>query len=184
MNRVKSRNFLILCHLFMAALIAPMFVMLAYSGFNYLIDNEGGTTETALTIPATVQIDPDAPDIEDTVRRVLVANELSPNFEYLRMREGSITTRPTSTDFVQFSEEDGAWSATLNEPDLQYRLMELHKGHGPEKFKIYQIVAAVALFLIVIGGVLVGLLAKAYRTKTIATTIVGTIAFALLAFVI
>ncbi len=54
----------------------------------------------------------------------------------------------------------------LHEPSLQYRMMELHKGHGPEKFKIYQIAAGIALFLVVIGGLVVGLLAKAYRAKT------------------
>ena len=184
MNRVKSRNFLILCHLFMASLIAPAFVLVAITGFNYLIGNKGEAVETPLTIPAQIALDPDAPDVEDQVRAILAANNLPQDFEYLRMREGSITTRPTSRDFVQFSEEDGAWSATLNEPNLQYRMMELHKGHGPEKFKIYQIVAAVALFFIVIGGLAVGLMANAYRTKTLVSVIMGTVVFALLAFVI
>ena len=184
MNRVKSRNFLILCHLFMASLIAPAFILVAITGFNYLIGNKGETAETALTIPAGTAIDPDAADVEDTIRSVLTANDLPTDFEYLRMRDGSITTRPTSTDFVAFEEEDGVWSATLNQPNLQYRMMELHKGHGPEKFKIYQMVAAAALFFIILGGLAVGLMAKAYRTKTIASTIVGTIAFVLLAFVI
>ncbi len=184
MNRVKSRNFLILCHLFLASLIAPMFILVAYTGFNYLIDIKGETVETPLIVPATAMLDPDASDIEDTVRGILRANDLSDDFEYLRTREGSITTRPTSQDFVTLEEQDGVWTGTLHSPDLQYSLMELHKGHGPEKFKIYQIVAAVALFLIVIGGLAVGLMAKAYRTKTIISTVIGTIAFALLAFVI
>ncbi|MGB7409490.1 MAG: hypothetical protein WA908_13380 [Pontixanthobacter sp.] len=184
MNRVKSRNFLILCHLFMASLIAPTFVLVAITGFNYLIGNKGETVETPLVMPAQTRIDPDAPNVEEQVRSVLEANDLPTDFEYLRMREGSITTRPTSRDFVAFAEEDGVWSATLNEPNLQYRMMELHKGHGPEKFKIYQMVAAAALFFIILGGLAVGLMAKAYRTKTIASTIVGTVAFALLAFVI
>ncbi|MGB3738882.1 MAG: hypothetical protein WA948_05950 [Pontixanthobacter sp.] len=184
MNRVKSRNFLILCHLFMASLIAPAFILVAITGFNYLIGNKGETVETALTIPAGTAIDPDAADVEDTIRGVLAANDLPTGFEYLRMREGSITTRPTSTDFVAFEEKDGVWSATLNEPNLQHRMMELHKGHGPEKFKIYQMVAAAALFFIILGGLAVGLMSKAYRTKTVASTIIGTVAFALLAFVI
>lgn len=63
-------------------------------------------------------------------------------------------------------------------------MMELHKGHGPQAFKIYQMIAAIALFLIVIGGLAVGLLAPAYRGKTIASAAVGTLAFILLAWVI
>ena len=184
MSRVKTRNFLILCHLFMASLIAPAFILVSITGFNYLIGNKGETVQTTLIVPQNVQIDPDATDIEHRVRQVLAANDLPQDFEYLRMRDGSITTRPTSRDFVQLSEEDGEWSATLEEPNLQYRMMELHKGHGPEKFKIYQMVAAAALFFIIIGGTVVGLMAKAYRTKIIGSVIVGTVVFALLAFVI
>lgn len=184
MNRPKTRNFLILCHLFLAALVAPLFMLVAITGFNYLTGTKGETVETALTLPAGATFDPDAPTIEDDVRAVLAANDLPTDFEYLRIRPGSITTRPTSEDFVVLSEEEGVWSATLNEPSLQYAMMELHMGHGPEKFKIYQIIAAIALVLIVIGGLVVGLMAPAYRNKTLGSLVFGSIVFALLAFVI
>lgn len=184
MSRPKTRNFLILCHLLLAGLLAPLFILVAITGGLYLYGNKGETVETALTIPAGTVIVADAPDVEDTVRSILAANDLDSDFEYLRTGSGSITTRPTSTDFVSFSEVDGVWSATLNEPNLQYRMMELHKGHGPQAFKIYQMIAAIALFLIVIGGLAVGLLAPAYRGKTIASAAVGTLAFILLAWVI
>lgn len=184
MSSPKTRNLLVLCHLFLAALIAPLFILVAITGFNYLTGNKGETVETALVVPAGTMLDQDAPSIEDDVRVILAANDLPTDFEYLRMRPGSITTRPTSTDFVVLNDNDGVWTATLNQPNLQYRMMELHKGHGPEKFKTYQIIAAIALFLIVIGGLLVGLLSRAYRKKTIGSLIVGVIVFALLAFVI
>lgn len=184
MSRVKIRNLLVLCHLFLAALIAPLFILLAMTGFNYLTGNKGETVETALTIPAGTRLEPESATIEDDVRAVLKANDLPTDFEYLRTGSGSITTRPTSREFVAFKEEDGVWSAALNQPNLQYRMMELHKGHGPEKFKIYQIIAAIALFLIVIGGVAVGLMAPGYRKKTLGSLVVGVAAFVLLAFVI
>ena len=184
MSSPKTRNFLILCHLFAASLLAPMFVLVAITGANYLLDIKGETMETPLSIPQDLVIDQDASDIEDTVRAVMAANDLPGDFEYLRMREDSITTRPTSRDFVVLEQADGVWSATMHEPSLQYRMMELHKGHGPEKFKIYQIAAGIALFLVVIGGLTVGLMAKAYRAKTIYATVAGSAVFVLLAFVI
>ena len=184
MNSAKTRNFLVLCHLFLAALVAPLFFLVSMTGFNYLTGTKGETVETALTVAAGTQLDPDSATIEDDVREILAANDLPTNFEYLKIRSGSITTRPTSRNFVEFSESDGVWTAALHEPSLQYRMMELHKGHGPEKFKIYQTVAAIALFLIVIGGLLVGLLAPIYRNKTIGSLIVGTIFFVLLAFIL
>ncbi|MXO89775.1 hypothetical protein [Pontixanthobacter aquaemixtae] len=184
MVKPKTRNLLILAHLLFASFLAPMFILVAITGFNYLSGTKGETVETALTVPEGITIDAESDTIEDTVREVLTANDLPTDFEYLRMRPGSITTRPTSTDFVVLEEEEGVWSATLHEPSLQYRMMELHMGHGPEKFKIYQTIAAVALLFIILGGLLVGLLAPAYRKKTIGAAALGTATFALLAFVI
>lgn len=184
MSRAKTRNFLVLGHLLAAGLLAPLFILVAITGGLYLNDYKGETVETALTMPAEIEIVEDAPDLEDTVRKILAANDLPQDFEYLRMRPGSITTRPTSTDFVVLEQEGEVWTATLNQPNLQYRMMELHKGHGPELFKIYQIFAAIALFLVVLGGLTVGLMAPAYRNKTIGSFVVGGAAFVLLAFIV
>jgi hypothetical protein len=185
MNPVKTRNFLITCHLLLAGLLAPLFLLVAITGGLYLIGEKGEVTETALQTSADLRLDPDTETIEADVRSVLAANDLATDFEYLRMRPGSITTRPTTRDYVVLKEgDDGAWSASLNEPNFLYSMIELHKGHGPQAFKTYQIGAAISLFLVVLGGLLVGLLAPAYRKKTIASAAVGTLAFILLAFVI
>ncbi len=184
MSRAKTRNFLVLGHLLFAGLLAPMFILVAITGGLYLYGNKGETVETALQVPAAIEIVQDAPDVEDKVRAVLAANDLPQDFQYLRMRPDSITTRPTSREFVVLEKDGDVWSATLHKPNLQYRMMELHKGHGPELFKLYQIFTAIALFFIILGGVAVGLLAPAYRNKTIGSVIVGTLAFVLLAFVV
>ncbi|GAA4043930.1 PepSY domain-containing protein [Parerythrobacter jejuensis] len=184
MSRAKTRNFLVVCHLLLAGLLAPLFFLVAVTGGLYLWGNKGETVETALSVPAEIAIQQDAPDVEDSVRAVLAANDLPTDFEYLRMRPGSITTRPTSRDFVVLTDEDGQWSAALHQPNLQYRMMELHKGHGPQMFKWYQIFAAISLFLVVFGGLIVGFMAPGYRNKTIGSLAFGTIVFVLLAFVL
>ncbi|MXO87065.1 hypothetical protein GRI38_13605 [Altererythrobacter aurantiacus] len=182
MVKPKTRNIFVLFHLFAASLLAPMFLMVAITGANYLLGFEGETRETPISLPVGMTFDAEADDTEEKVRSVLSTNELPADFDYLRTRPGSITTRPTSRDYVQFTEEDGVWSATLYEPNLQYSFMELHKGHGPQLFRTYQIVAGIVLFLVTIGGLVVGLMAKTYRRKTIYSTIGGTLVFAALAF--
>ena len=184
MSSAKTRNFLVLGHLLTAGLLAPLFILVAITGGNYLIGNKGGTVETALAMPANLTINPDSATLEDDVRSVLVANDLPTNFEYLKIRSGSITTRPTSRDYVMLEQEGDTWTATLHEPSLQHRMMELHMGHGPQKFKTYQIFAAIALFLVVLGGLAVGLMSSAYRNKTIGSLAIGTLVFVLLAFII
>lgn len=184
MSKAKTRNFLVKCHLWAAGLLAPLFLLVAYTGGAYLLDFKGEVEETPLTVPAGIALDPESPTVENDVRKVLAANQLDITFDYLRMGGDSITTRPTSRNFVSFErDEAGAWTATLNEPDLQYSLIELHKGHGPQLYRYYQILAAVVLFLVVLGGLIVGWLAPGYRRATTIGLSTGTAAFVLLAFV-
>lgn len=179
----KVRNVLVLFHLLAAGLLAPLFILVAVTGGLYLSDVKGETVEMPLTIPAEITIDQEAEDVEAQVGAVLEANGIGQGFEYLRMRPGSITTRPTSREYVVLTENDDAvWSAALHRPNLNYRLMELHKGHGPQLFRIYQIVAAVMLCLVVFGGLAVGFLAKGYRRKTIGSLSAGVVIFVALGF--
>jgi hypothetical protein len=180
----KRRNLLILIHLYLAATLAPLFVLVAITGGLYLADFKPETKQTALSLPAGTRFDPESPQLEAQVAAVLAKQGLDIGFEYLRTRPGSIITRPTTRTYVEFSQEDSGWSATLHEPDLHYAALELHKGHGPGWFKIYQIGAAIALFLVVLGGLLVGLLAKAYRRQTVTAFTLGTAAFAVLGFLL
>lgn len=182
MSKAGTRNFLVECHLWAAGLLAPLFILVAYTGAAYLLDFKGEVKETGLALPAGTTLDPDSPTIEEDVRRILAANRLDIEFDYLRMGGDSITTRPTSRDFVSFRQTDGEWTATLNQPNLQYALIELHKGHGPALYRWYQVLAAVVLFLVVLGGLAVGWMAPAYRRATGIGLGVGTLTFGLLAF--
>ncbi len=182
MSRTKARNWLILAHLLMASALAPAFLLVAITGAMDSAGIEAELRETELLMPTGVSIDPDSSTIKRDVEDVLSANGLATNFESLRIKPDLITTRPTSRDFVRIKKADGEWTVTLNQPDLQYRMMELHKGHGPAAFKTYLITAGIALFLVILGGLVVGLMAKPYRSKTSAAFAAGTAVFAVLAF--
>ncbi|WP_160604348.1 hypothetical protein [Pontixanthobacter aquaemixtae] len=168
----------------MASALAPAFLLVAVTGAMKLAGVEAELAESDLSIPAGIVIDPDSPDVDQTVIEVLAANDLPTHFESLRVTPDLITTRPTSRSFVRLRNTDGEWGATLNQPDLQYSLMELHKGHGPAWFKLYQIIAGIALFLVITGGLAVGLMAKPYRRKTAGAFIFGTAIFAALAWLV
>jgi uncharacterized iron-regulated membrane protein len=184
MSKAKTRNFLVKCHLWAAGLLAPLFILVAYTGAAYLLDFKGEVKGTPLALPAGTVLDPESPTVEADVRKLLAANGLDTGFDYLRMGDDSITTRPTSREFVTFERTDGQWSATLNQPNLQYSLIELHKGHGPALYRYYQILAAVVLFLVVLGGLIVGWMAPGYRRATSIGLGAGTVTFGVLAFVL
>jgi len=150
-NTLKLRRILTQVHLYMAGFLAPAFLLVGITGGMDLAGFEAKTSQTPIVIAQEIVLDFDSP------------------------------TRPTSRTFALFEKTPNGIKATLNEPNLQYSMMELHKGHGPGIFRTYQIIAAIALFLVVIGGLAVGLLAKVYRMPTLISAIIGTIGFAILA---
>ncbi len=184
MNQVKARSTITLLHLFAATLLAPFFILVAITGGLYVSDIKPETKETELKLNTPITLDADSPTLDDDVKKILSDNDIDLKFEYLRNRGSSITTRPTSRDYIVFKQDDDSWSATLNEPNFHYSMMELHKGHGPTLFKKYQIVAGIALFMIMMSGLFIGFISKAYRMKTIISTAIGTAIFMILAFLV
>ncbi len=51
-----------------------------------------------------------------------------------------------------FKVTEGSMQATRAVPDLQKRLIELHKGHGPLAFKWLQRVTAIGLIFAMLAG--------------------------------
>lgn len=183
MNPLKLRRLLIQIHLYLAGFLAPVFILVAVTGAMYLGGIKGSTTKTPITLPAGTVLNADAPTAEADVKAALEAAGVNVRFEYLRGGGDRFMTRPTTRDYVTFSKgEDGFTQATLESPSLAYKLIELHKGHGPQLYRKYQLLAGIILFLVVIGGLVVGVLAKNYRKPTLISTAIGTVLFFVLAF--
>jgi len=181
-NAVRLRRILVTIHLYAAALLAPAFLLVAISGGLYLADVKGKTQETPLALGADTRFDTSSPTFENDVRAFLKARQIDVDFEYIRTRGDSFTTRPTSRTHVDFEQKGGQLTAKLVEPDLLYAMLEIHMGHGPRIYRSYGVLAGLALFIIVIGGLVIGLLSPAYRKPTIISTAAGAGLFCWLAF--
>ena len=183
MDTVKARRLLILLHLFAAAFLAPVFLLVAISGGLHLLGGFDKLKTENIPLPAGASLDFKSKTLEQDVRDLLAETGIDADFEYIRNRGTTIQLRPTSRPYYVFTQSQNGLEATLNTPNLQNGLMELHKGHGPGIFKIYQKFVALGLMLVVLGGLFVGLLAPAYRRKTLVTFALGFFLFWLLAFV-
>lgn len=184
MNKTKLRNLLVLIHLYTASVLVPFILMVAVTGALKAARIDAEVVSSPIVLPATASLDFKSPSIEDDIRALLKQADIDIEFEYVRGRGNGLMTRPTSRPFVQFSQTPNGLTAKLQKPNLHYRLFELHKGHGPTWFRYYQIFAGIGLFLIVLGGVVVGLLSKAYRKPTVISTVFGTILFLILGFMV
>ena len=181
MNVLKLRRFLVLAHLYLASFLAPAFLLVAISGGMHVAGFEEKVERTPIQLPAGTMLDPKSPTLEEDVRALLAAQNIDVEFEYIKGKGNNFMTRPTSRTFVDFQVTGEGVRATLNEPNLQYSLMELHKGHGPLAFRTYLMVVGSVLFLSVVGGLIVGLLAPNYRRPTLITAAIGTAGTAFLA---
>jgi hypothetical protein len=178
----NMRRLLINIHLYLAAFLAPMLLLVAISGGLYLLSIKGEVTRESVTLPAGSLLDASAPTLAADVRALLADAGVAHEFEYLRIGGNKIVTRPTSREHYQFDIGAAGVTATRNTPDLQARMMELHKGHGPGLFKDFQKVLAVGLMFIVLSGLWLGLSAPGLRNKTLLSSVAGLVVFAGLVF--
>ncbi len=179
MSKKNLRSTLVTLHLLFAGFLAPAFFLLAVSGGLYLIGNKGSFPVEVINVPGAASLDFKSKTIDADVRKVLADAGIDHKFEYVKSRGADkIHLRPTSRTYLELTSDGTVKRVT---PDLQGKMMELHKGHGPKLFKLYQKLVALGLLGVIFGGVFVGLLAPAYRRKTIGSLVVGTLAFLCLA---
>ena len=184
MNPLKLRRLLVSIHLYLASFLAPAFMLVAVSGGLYLLGNEGEISKTPIELPAGTTLDFESDDLDSQVRSLLEAQGINVSFESMRARNGSAISFPITRTHVSFQQKPGGLTAELRKPNLQFTMMELHKGHGPRLFRLYQVLVALVLFLVVLGGFAVGVISKAYRKQTLIATATGSAIFILLGFVL
>lgn len=182
MTKIKIRQYLTLAHLLISAFMAPVLVLLAFSGGLYLLGNKGETVSKQLTLPVDSQLDFKSSSLDANVRKIFDDIGLDYDFQYIKNRGNKIQTRPTNKPFVVFTQTKDGVTAEHHTPNLQFSLMELHKGHGPKAYKNYQKLVALGLFLSVLSGLIMGLLVKTYRRKTWVSLLGGFVFFMLIAY--
>ena len=182
MSPIKLRRILVSIHLYAAAILAPAFLLVAITGGLYLFDVKGEMVETPVTIPAGTTFDTKSPTFEADVKAFLQMQNLPADFDYIRARGDSFTTRPTSRTHITFEQKDGVLTAKKVTPTPLAALLEIHKGHGPALYRTYGVLVGLMLFIVVIGGVAVGLLSPAYRKATVLSVIGGSALFGYVAF--
>ena len=179
---IKLRQILITLHLLFAGFMTPAFLLLALSGGLYLIGNKGQTTAQVINLPVSATLDFKSKTLDADVRALLADAGITHQFEYVKTRgNDKIHLRPTSRRYIEINQTKDGLKAAFMTPNFQGKMIELHKGHGPKLFKLYQKFVALALLFVVFGGVLVGLLARPYRRKTVISLTIGTVVFFVLA---
>ncbi|WP_374963081.1 PepSY-associated TM helix domain-containing protein [Spongiibacter tropicus] len=175
-----SRKLLINIHLYLAAFFAPMVILMAISGGLYLVGIKGEQrVESSVLLPGS--LNPDSAQLEEDVRALLDQAGLSRDFEQVKVRGREVSTRPSNRLNYRLTPSEGGVQIDVVKPSLQASLIELHKGHGPQWFRLGQQIFSLALVLIMLSGLWLGLAAKGLRTRTLQLSVGGLAVFLLLA---
>jgi hypothetical protein len=177
-----SRRLLVSIHLYLAAFFAPMVLIMAVSGGLYLLGEKGQMQSEEVGFVTGLKLDAESPSLSDDVQAALLGLGVDTSFEYVKAKGKEFSTRPSSREHYQLSQRADGVAVSVVSPSLQAAVMELHKGHGPSWYKRFETAFALGLIFIMISGLYLGLMSKAYRGKTMALSAAGAIIFLALVF--
>lgn len=174
-----TRLFLTKIHLWLAALLFPAMLMFLITGGLYTWGITGGTHDTSRTVTlatplhsddetgmkgvalaALDQAELDAPSGKSRVRKT----GQSFAFEWTGSRL-DVTVEPTADPLIA--------KVTIKEASLHRLFVQLHKAKAGIAFKVYASMLAVALFLLVATGLMIGFKSPPLRRATLAGSVAG-----------
>jgi hypothetical protein len=161
----------------MAALFAPVLLIMGFTGGMYLLGYKGYLDEKVVFQVAADEVDFLQEDKKVVVEQLLQMAQIKQSFDSVVGDSRSLLTRPTSTRHYQIKLVDHQVIVLERTPSVLRALIELHKGHGPKLFVWMQKVMALALLLILLSGLVLGYLSPVLRSKTLFTSTIGLIVF-------
>ena len=178
-----SRALFIQIHLYLSAFFSVAVILVATSGGLYLLGMKGSveTTRVAVLSGATEQLS--QPSKASVLAVLKQAGVTDFDFDYVKDRGSVLQTRPTSQPYYQLKIAGEAVEVDYMVPSLQKRMMELHMGHGPSSYRIYQQIFAAGMLFIIISGLWLGLSSPRLQKPTAIAAGGGLLLFAVLALI-
>ena len=176
-----TRALLIKLHLYLSAFFSAAIILVAVSGGLYLIGIKGSVEQTSVaTLSAGQQLlaDPSQSAVQEALAEVGVRDF---SFDYVKQKGTQLITRPTTRPFYTLDVAGDEIVIRYNEPSLQKRMIELHMGHGPSAYKVYQQTFAAGMLFIILSGLWLGLSSDRLRRATAGVCSAGVLLFILLA---
>jgi hypothetical protein len=179
-----SRLFLTKLHLLLAAFLFPAILMFLVTGALYTWGETGRIDETKREVALAAPLDAKS---EPAMRAIALAELAKAGLEApsgkARLREAggqsSFEWVGSRRDvIVEPTADPLKATVTVKEASLHRTMVQLHKAKGGTLFKIYATVLAVALFLLVVSGVIMGWQVPALRRLTVWGSGAGLVAFA------
>lgn len=175
-----KRKVIVTIHLYLAAFFAPAVLLVAISGGLYLLDIKG-EVELETIYSSSIVVDSKSTALKRDIDSLLEsAGVVGYEYEYVKVKGRTLYTRPTSTEHYVVQLTDSGVEVIHAQPNLQSRMIELHKGHGPSAFKTFQKLFAISLIFIIVSGLVLGISNTRLRPTTLLVAAVGAVVFSML----
>ena len=176
-----NRAFFIKIHLYLSAFFSVAVILVATSGGLYLLGQKGSLETTRVAVlpdAASIVAEPSKESVLAVLAQAGVSNF---DFDYVKDRGRILQTRPTSRPYYQLTVSGNAVEVDYMVPSLQKKMMELHMGHGPSVYRVYQQIFAAGMLFIIVSGLWLGLSSPRLRKPTALAAGSGLVLFAVAA---
>lgn len=169
---MNSRQWMVQIHLVLAALFLPFLLLMPLSGALYLLDQKGDQVkENVFVVSGTPPEDQQAQ--EKFFREQFSKNNIDYDFEYIKTSPTDYLFRPTSRTYYVATPIDGVLTMQKVKPTLLKRMLEIHKGHGPQLIRIFEIAFGFSLLLVAFSGIWIAYVTPKYRKSMLISFAVG-----------
>lgn len=176
-----NRLFFMKVHLILATFIFPIIVMFLVTGALYILGIEGSYDKQVYTIKLNTPLQNDDNSLTDFVANELKNLNISPptvevnNFS----KDGVIKLewRGAALRVALESTQPTEARLTVQKASWYKKLLELHTAHGTTAFKVYTLMLAISLLMLLITGFIMALQLPKYRKMTLYSTATGVAVF-------
>lgn len=181
-----SRLFLTKLHLVLAAFLFPAVLMFLVTGALYTWGETGRIDEVKREVTLAAPLDPKD---EDAMRALALAElgkaglAAPTGNDRIRKTGESVTYEWTGSRrdvVIEPTADPLKVKFTIKEASLHRAMVQLHKAKGGLAFKVYATLLAIALFLLVVSGLIMGWQVSGLRRLTLWGSGAGVVAFAAL----
>lgn len=165
-----NRKVVIKIHLLLAGFFLPYLLIMPLSGTLYLLGEKGSEIKTlAFSVNKLVPSD----NKEEFFRQIFKDQNANYDFEYIKGDSLNFLFRPTTSTYYQAKVSGETIHFYKVEPNLVRRLVELHKGHGPQFMRYFEIAFGIGLILITLSGIWLAFVVRDYRHSMGIATLIG-----------
>lgn len=178
MNRMQ----LMTVHALLAAFILPVALMFAITGSFYTWGIKGNYSDDVYEIVLNKPLSADAMTLKKLVESELKNLDISPPEGKPKLKQfGShyfLEWTGSSKDLILApTDNDLVARLTVKHTTWYRELVQLHKAKGGTVFKVYAVVFAIALGLLLLSGIIMALQIPKLRAATLVSAFIGLISF-------